>query len=131
MTCALYRRTIVLLGHFSLQTLLQTAIEPHQHQQCTEGTHASAHARAACGEGQTVRHEKVSKNQHRNDARKLLHNLRHRCRRHNLPSLQIAAEACQKGYEENSRSQCNNRIVSAAVADDMIINQPVRAEKQR
>ena len=130
MSGAFYRRTVILLCHFLLQTLLKTAIEPHQHQKCAERAYAGAHAGTACSERQTVRHKEVGKNEHGNNTCQLLDNLTDRRRRHNLPTLQITAEACQKGYEENRRRQSDNRIIRTAITDDMVINQPVRTEKQ-
>ena len=130
MSGAFYRRTVILLCHFLLQTLLQAAIEPHQHQKCTERAYTGTHAGTACSKRQTVRHEEVGKNEHGNNTRQLLNNLTDCRRRHNLPALQITAEACQKGYEENRRSQSDNRIIRTAVADNMIINQPIRTKKQ-
>ena len=130
MSGAFYRRTVILLCHFLLQTLLQAAIEPHQHQKCAERANARAHAGTACSERQTVRHKEVGKNKHGNNTCQLLDNLTDRRRRHNLPALQITAEAGQKGYEENRRRQSDNRIIRTAVANDMVINQPVRTEKQ-
>ena len=130
MSGTFYRRTVILLCHFLLQTLFKTTIEPHQHQKCTERAYACTHAGTACSERQTVRHEEVGKNEHGNNTRQLLNNLTDCRRRHNLPALQVTAEACQKGYKENSRSQSDNRIIRTAVADNMIINQPIRTKKQ-
>ena len=64
MSGTFYRRTVILLCHFLLQALLQAAIEPHQHQKCTERAYTGTHAGTACSERQTVRHKEVGKNEH-------------------------------------------------------------------
>ena len=125
------RRQGILLPQIRFQLLLETAIEPHQNQQRAESADASTHTGAAGRISQAVRHKHIGKNDHRHNAHQLFHDLRSRCRRHDLPALQITAEAGQKCNKEHGRGQSNDRIIRTAVTDPVMIYQPLGPEKKR
>ena len=127
----LSRSQWILLLQIRFQLLLEPSIEPHQNQKRAEGADSGAHTGAASRISQTMRHKHIRKNDHRHNTHQLLYYLGSRRWRHDLPALQIATETGQKCNKKYGRSQSNNRVISAAVTDPVIIDQPMSAEKKR
>jgi hypothetical protein len=52
-------------------------------------------------------------------------------RRHDLPALQVTAEAGQESYEKDGRRQGDDGIIGAGVSDKMQVNEPLGAKEKR
>ena len=113
------------------QVFFQPLVEKHQHQQRAERAGARPHTGPACRCSQPLGQEIGSKKQHGDNPYQLFRNFGTGGRRHNLPSLQIPAEAGQKSYEKYRRRQGNDRVIGPGVPDKLPVDQFLRAEEQR
>ena len=113
------------------QASLQTAIIPNKHGQSGQSAYCRPQAGSTGCERQAARQQVVGEGQHRDDPQQLFDDLRHRGRRHQLPALQIAAQAGNQRNQKNRRRQGNNRIIGPRLADNLQLNQPTGAKIQQ